>query len=72
MPLLAIASGLAAASLAAIPLTMGFFKDEYFFEAAAHQSRTMQVIAVIAAMMTFSYLSRFWWSIFGGPVVGSV
>jgi multicomponent Na+:H+ antiporter subunit A len=23
-------------------------------------------------MMTFSYLSRFWWSIFGGPVVGSV
>jgi multicomponent Na+:H+ antiporter subunit A len=72
MPLLAVASGLAAASLAAIPLTMGFFKDEYFFEAAAHHSRTMQVIAVVAAMMTFSYLARFWWSIFGGPVVGSV
>jgi multicomponent Na+:H+ antiporter subunit A len=72
MPVLAIASGLAAASLAAIPLTMGFFKDEYFFEAAAHHGRLTQVIAVGAAMMTFSYLTRFWWGIFGGPVIGSV
>jgi multicomponent Na+:H+ antiporter subunit A len=72
MPLLAVASGLAAASLAAIPLTMGFFKDEYFFEAAAHHGRITQVIAVIAAMMTFCYLARFWWGIFGGPVLGEV
>ncbi len=72
MPLLAIASGLAAASLAAIPLTMGFFKDEYFFEAAAHHGRLMQVIAVVAAAMTFCYLARFWWGIFGGPVLGQV
>lgn len=72
MPLLALASGLAAASLAAIPLTMGFFKDEYFFEAAAHHGRIMQVIAVVAAAMTFCYLARFWWGIFGGPAVGTV
>ena len=34
MPLLAVATGLAAASLAALPLTVGFFKDELFFTAA--------------------------------------
>ncbi len=68
MPLLAVASGLAAASLAAIPLTIGFFKDEYFFEAATQHSRAMQVIAVLAAATTFCYLARFWWRIFGGPV----
>ncbi len=72
MPLLAIASGLAAASLAAIPLTLGFFKDEYFFEAAAHHGRLAQIIAVVAAAMTFCYLARFWWGIFGGPVLGQV
>jgi len=68
MPLLAIASGLATASLAAIPLTLGFFKDEYLFEAATQQGRGMQVIAVLAAATTFCYLARFWWGIFGGPV----
>lgn len=70
MPLLALGSGLAAASLAALPLTMGFFKDEYFFEAAAHHGRPMQVLAVVTAAMTMSYLVRFWWSIFGGAVKG--
>lgn len=70
MPLLAISSGLAAAALAAIPLTLGFFKDEYFFEAATHHGRPMQIIAVAAAATTFCYLARFWWGIFGGPVVG--
>ena len=34
MPVLAIASGIAAATLAAVPLTIGFFKDELFFTAA--------------------------------------
>ena len=72
MPLLAVASGLAAASLAAIPLTMGFFKDEYFFEAAAHHGRATQIIAVIAAATTFCYMARFWWGIFGGPAKDTV
>ncbi|MEZ4532629.1 MAG: hydrogen gas-evolving membrane-bound hydrogenase subunit E [Thermomicrobiales bacterium] len=71
MPLLAVASGISAASLAAIPLTMGFFKDEYFFEAAAHHGRAMQIIAVVAASMTFCYLARFWWGIFCGPEIGA-
>ena len=35
MPVLAAGSGLAAAGLAALPLTIGFFKDELFFKAAA-------------------------------------
>ena len=34
MPVLAVASGIAAATLAALPLTLGFFKDELFFAAA--------------------------------------
>ena len=72
MPLLAITSGLAAASIAAVPLTMGFFKDEYFFEAAAHRGQAMQIIAIGAAAMTVCYLARFWWGIFGGPVLGQV
>ena len=70
LPLLAVTSGLAAASLAALPLTMGFFKDEYFFEAATHHGRGMQVLAVVTAAMTLSYLVRFWWSIFGGTFKG--
>ena len=35
MPVLAAASAVAAATLAALPLTLGFFKDELFFAAAA-------------------------------------
>ena len=34
LPVVAVASGIAAASLAALPLTLGFFKDELFFTAA--------------------------------------
>ena len=39
MPLLAVASGIAAATLAALPLTLGFFKDELFFAAALERGR---------------------------------
>ena len=38
MPWLAAGSGLAAAALAALPLTVGFFKDELFFTAAVEHS----------------------------------
>ena len=37
MPVLAVAAGLAAANLAALPLTVGFFKDELFFTAGARR-----------------------------------
>ena len=39
LPVLAVASGIAAATLAALPLTIGFFKDELFFAAAIERRR---------------------------------
>lgn len=70
-PLLAIASGLAAASLAALPPTMGFFKDELFFATASDHGLAAQVCAVVAAAMTFTYIARFWLGIFVGPRKGA-
>jgi multicomponent Na+:H+ antiporter subunit A len=66
MPLLAAASGLAAATLAALPLTLGFFKDELFFGAARERGTTMAVMAVVAAALTFAYIARFWFGLFTG------
>ena len=68
MPVLAVASGVAAATLAALPLTLGFFKDELFFAAARRaQGRLVQVLAVVAAALTFAYIGRFWLGLFTGP-----
>jgi multicomponent Na+:H+ antiporter subunit A len=66
LPVLAAASGLAAATLAALPLTLGFFKDELFFAAALEEGAVVQVAAVVAAALTFAYIGRFWWGVFGG------
>ena len=68
LPLLAMGSGAAAATLAALPLTIGFFKDELFFAAALHHSRTVTVLAVVGAAMTFAYVCRFWIGVFLGPL----
>src|SRR4051795_2416725 len=43
LPVVAVASGIAAASLAALPLTLGFFKDELFFAAAIEAGPLVQV-----------------------------
>jgi multicomponent Na+:H+ antiporter subunit A len=67
LPVVAVASGLAAATLAALPLTIGFFKDELFFAAAREASWTVQVMAVLAAALTFAYIGRFWLGLFVGP-----
>ena len=67
MPLLAVTSGLAAATLAALPLTLGFFKDELFFAAALDASFIVQAMAVVAAALTFAYIGRFWLGLFTGP-----
>jgi multicomponent Na+:H+ antiporter subunit A len=68
MPLLAACSGIAAAAIAALPGTMGFFKDELFF-AAMHEAGTgFTVLAVAAAALTFAYIARFWGSIFLGEL----
>ena len=66
MPGLAAGSAAAAAGLAALPLTIGFFKDELFFKAAANEGPWIQSISVLAATLTFTYMARFWFGIFGG------
>lgn len=68
MPLLAIGSGIAAASLAAFPGTMGFFKDELYFYSASERGGLIQIAAVIGATMTVVYAGRFWFGIFGGKL----
>jgi multicomponent Na+:H+ antiporter subunit A len=66
MPVLGVASGLAAATLAALPLTIGFFKDELFFAAMHEQGAVLSAVAVAAAALTFAYVGRFWTSVFLG------
>ena len=68
LPALAAASGVAAASLAALPLTLGFFKDEEFFAAASEHGRATQLLAVGAAALTVAYIGRFWLGVFVGPL----
>jgi multicomponent Na+:H+ antiporter subunit A len=68
LPALAAASGVAAASLAALPLTLGFFKDELFFAAASEHGRFVQLLAVGAAALTVAYIGRFWLGLFTGPL----
>jgi multicomponent Na+:H+ antiporter subunit A len=67
LPVLAVASGVAAASLAALPLTLGFFKDELFFAAVFERGPLFGVLGVAAAALTFAYLGRFWLGVFAGP-----
>ncbi|MBL8127513.1 MAG: oxidoreductase, partial [Chloroflexia bacterium] len=68
MPLLAVTSGIAAAAIAALPGTMGFFKDELFFAAMHDAGPGFTVLAVAAAALTFAYIARFWGSIFLGEL----
>lgn len=68
MPLLAAGSACAASGLVALPLTIGFFKDELFFAAALAHGTGFAVIAVVGAALTFAYILRFWWHIFMGDV----
>jgi multicomponent Na+:H+ antiporter subunit A len=67
LPVLAAASFVAAASLAGLPFTMGFFKDELFFESAWHAHPAFGVAAALAAAMTLAYSARLWMGIFLGP-----
>ena len=70
LPLLAAGSGMAAAGLVALPLTIGFFKDELFFAAAHERSRLLATLAVAGAALTFTYIGRFWIGIFLGQQRG--
>jgi multicomponent Na+:H+ antiporter subunit A len=66
MPALALASAVAAATLAGLPLTIGFFKDELFLAAAAGAGPALGLAALAGAALTFTYVWRFWWGVFGG------
>lgn len=72
MPVLAVAAGVAAATLAALPFTVGFFKDELFFTAALGAGPLTAGLAVLAAALTFAYIGRFWMRLFLGPARGEV
>ena len=67
MPVLAVAAGVAAATLAALPVTLGFFKDELLFAAAVDAGPVTTALAVVAAALTFAYIGRFWLRLFLGP-----
>lgn len=67
MPTIAVASGIAAATIAALPLTIGFFKDELFFAAMYAEGTAFATLAIVAAGLTFAYIARFW----GGMFLGS-
>ena len=73
MPLLAVSSGLAAATLTSLPLTLGFFADEFFFAAALERGLLFATTAVVSAAATLAYTWRFWGGIFlGEPHASSV
>ncbi|MFD7659030.1 hydrogen gas-evolving membrane-bound hydrogenase subunit E [Actinosynnema sp. NPDC059797] len=72
MPVLAVAAGVASATLAALPLTVGFFKDELLFTAALAHGPMTAAVAVLAAVLTFAYVGRFWTALFLGPRRGEV
>jgi multicomponent Na+:H+ antiporter subunit A len=69
MPLLAAASGAAAATLTSLPLTVGFFADEFFFAAALERGLHFAGLAVLSAATTLVYTWRFWSGIFLGEWV---
>jgi multicomponent Na+:H+ antiporter subunit A len=67
MPWLAAGSAMASAGLAALPLTVGFFKDELYFATVRERGGIVPVLAVAGAILTFAYIARFWTGIFLGP-----
>ncbi|QRK13991.1 DUF4040 domain-containing protein [Archangium violaceum] len=66
LPGLAVGSALAAAGLAGLPLTLGFFKDEVFFHALSKQGPALKVAGTLGAGLTLAYSGRFWWDLFAG------
>lgn len=70
MPLLAAGSGAAAAGLAALPLTIGFFKDELLFGAALERGPVFVALGLAATVLTLAYTWRFWSGVFLGEMTG--
>ena len=70
-PVLAVSAAVAAATLAGLPLTAGFFSDELFFGAALGAGPVAAVFAVLAAGTTLGYTARFWSRLFLGRERGA-
>jgi len=66
LPLLTAVSGIASAGLAALPLTIGFFKDELFFQTALERGPLFAGLAVAGTVLTFAYVWHFWGGLFLG------
>ena len=66
LPVLAGASAVGAAGLAALPLTVGFFKDEVFFHALVQRGPVFMAAGLVGAGLTLAYTLRLWWGLFGG------
>ncbi len=66
MPVVATFGGVAAAGLAGLPLTIGFFKDEALFAAALDRGWLFTGLSVLAASLTLAYIWRFWRGLFLG------
>ncbi len=64
LPLLAGASLAASATIVALPLTLGFFKDELFFAVSVETGPFWVAASVGGAALTFAYIGRFWLGIF--------
>jgi multicomponent Na+:H+ antiporter subunit A len=60
MPVTAAASAICAATVAGLPLTLGFFADELYYGAAAAHGTPAAVAAVAGAGLTLAYMARFW------------
>ncbi|MCY1041031.1 proton-conducting transporter membrane subunit [Corallococcus sp. bb12-1] len=67
LPVLAGASAVGAAGLAALPFTVGFFKDEVFFHALVEKGPLFMAAGLVGAGLTLAYTLRLWWGLFGGP-----
>lgn len=66
MPVVGVACGLLALALAGAPLSIGYFKDEWFFVSLRERGGLWPAFGVLAAALTLAYMARFWWGLFGG------
>jgi multicomponent Na+:H+ antiporter subunit A len=65
-PVLAASTAVAGATLAALPPTLGFFKDDLVLQAAVARGPLAVAVVVAGAALTLAYTSRFWSAIFLG------
>ena len=66
MPVVAAGSLACAATVASLPLTVGFFADELLFKAALERGWVFAAMALLIAVLTLAYMARFWTGLFLG------